>query len=348
VRALRTAVLCLIVVAATGCSAAKHERAVFQAIEATNTRDLDQAAHTMRIRLELLGVKNVSINRRGSQRLVIRTERPLSDIEKLLLTKTGSLAFYDLEGDLAGPSINTDGQPVASEDPFRLLRRAGPVHGSPSELFLIDRRGRILAGPEKSKPALLAMARLRAAVHGEAPRAGTVLAVPPHLALVSCKAKVGCLGAASEQPGKTYYYLFKRHPELTGADLKLSTIRAARGTQPGEGAAFVQMAFTSSGNRKFRNLSKTLAIRGQALANAAGEGGSSDISVTIRYAQHFAIVLDDQLESSPFIDYKQNPNGIDPTSGGAEISNVQSLPDAKELAIVLQSGALPIHFVLVH
>src|SRR5205823_12502212 len=48
---------------------------------------------------------------------------------------------------------------------------------------------------------------------------------------------------------------------------------------------------------------------------------------------------------TPYIDYKQNPNGIDPSAGGAEISNINSIGEAKNLALVLQTGALPVNFV---
>ena len=46
----------------------------------------------------------------------------------------------------------------------------------------------------------------------------------------------------------------------------------------------------------------------------------------------------------PYIDYKQNPDGIDPSINGAEISNINSFTEAKDLALVLQTGALPVKF----
>jgi len=182
-----------------------------------------------------------------------------------------------------------------------------------------------------------------------------VLSVPPHLTLVSCDADIGCPGVRMGQRAKTFYYLFRFYPgrasnpipEATGADLQLNTIRAMRGTQPAEGQAFVQFGFKSSGNRKFQHLTKELAIRGQTLANAAGEGASNDLNVTVQFAQHFALVLDGRLESTPFIDYRANPDGIDPAGNGAEISNIQSYDEAKDLALVLATGALPFHFAFV-
>src|SRR6185437_4057052 len=60
-----------------------------------------------------------------------------------------------------------------------------------------------------------------------------------------------------------------------------------------------------------------------------------------------AIVLDNQIRSWPQIEYQKYPDGIDPTNGGAEITGLASLSEAKNLALVLQTGALPIRFVTV-
>ena len=55
-------------------------------------------------------------------------------------------------------------------------------------------------------------------------------------------------------------------------------------------------------------------------------------------------MLDGELKSTPYIDYKQNPDGIDPSGTGAEVSNITSFSEAKDLALVLQTGALPVQF----
>jgi len=59
--------------------------------------------------------------------------------------------------------------------------------------------------------------------------------------------------------------------------------------------------------------------------------------------QHFAIVLDGVIRSFPSIDYEQYPNGIS-GSGGAQITGLGSFSEAKNLALVLQTGALPVKF----
>ena len=52
-------------------------------------------------------------------------------------------------------------------------------------------------------------------------------------------------------------------------------------------------------------------------------------------------MLDRELVSRPFIDYRENPDGIDGRTG-AQISGGFKLQEAQDLADVLKTGALPI------
>lgn len=157
---------------------------------------------------------------------------------------------------------------------------------------------------------------------------------------------------ASEQNAKTFYYLFQYYPDRAGDPIPEATGRDLKtilpDTSPSGGGNVVLMSFTAAGNRKFREITRTEAARGQALADAAGQGGSKDPSVVQQYAQHSAIVVDGRLESIPYIDYKQNPGGIDPTGTGLELSGIRTFREAADLALVLRSGALPLRLVVVH
>ena len=62
------------------------------------------------------------------------------------------------------------------------------------------------------------------------------------------------------------------------------------------------------------------------------------------YNQRFAIVLDRQIKSAPSIDFEQYPNGIG-GSNGAQITGIGDINEAKNLALVLQTGALPVTFM---
>ena len=166
------------------------------------------------------------------------------------------------------------------------------------------------------------------------------------MTVITCETATGCIGAPQTVTSPTVYYLFRfdppRVPEATGKDLKLSGIQADISTQ-GQGNV-VRLDFTGEGRSKFHDITRAEAQRGQIAANAAGQTGS-DLNTVLQFAQHFAIVLDGDLKSTPYIDYKQNPDGIDPVGGGgAEISNIGSFGEAKDLALVLQTGALPVDF----
>ena len=241
---------------------------------------------------------------------------------------------------------------IAKSNLFNLLKAVEPQakSGTPTAFYLFNPKKKLTRGPEDTRQKLLDTPNLR----GKLPKGWTVLASPAKMTVISCEASPtnGCPGTGS--PQGTFYYLFKYKPdashpvpEATGADLKLSAIRGDLGTQPGQGTAIVQLGFKSSGNRKFHEITRDEAARGQAAADAAGQGSANDLSTISRFAQHFAIVLDGDLKSTPYINYKDNPDGIDPTGGGAELSNVRSRAEARELAVVLRAGPLPFRLVLV-
>jgi SecD/SecF fusion protein len=167
-----------------------------------------------------------------------------------------------------------------------------------------------------------------------------VLTVPDKRVVITCNADTSevCPGLQSlPTEGVTYYYLFEHDidnaedpvPQMTGKDLKL------KGTQqdfdPSTGEPIVTMQFTGHGNKVFHQITREEAFRGRGLG----------------IEQHFAIVLDNEIRSFPTIDYKRYPDGIDPTAGGAQITGLASLGEAKNLALVLQTGALPVKFITV-
>src|SRR5262249_19063627 len=134
-------------------------------------------------------------------------------------------------------------------------------------------------------------------------------------------------------PAGTFYYLFKHTPntdppvpQMTGSMLNLSGTRAD--IDPTTGAPVVLMKFKSAGNRAVHDVTPAEAHRGQALGTP----------------QHFAVVLDNEIRTWPQIDPSDLPNGIDPTGGGAQITGLSGSKEAKDIALVLQTGALPVKF----
>jgi SecD/SecF fusion protein len=310
---------------------------------------MNTAMSIMRSRVDSLGVSEPEIRKQGSNQIVIELAG-VHDPAKAakIVGTTAQLQFFDLENDVTGPSTDGQGNVIAGRSLFDLLQQVqkDAKKGTPTGYYLFDAKKRLKRGPEDTRDKLLGQG-----LNGKVPKGWTILAVPQNETVVSCPVVNGCPGQAQGQkPAPTYYYLFKFYPdradnpipEATGADLKLSAIRPDISTS-GEGN-IVQLGFKSEGNKKFHDITRAEAARGQAAADAAGQGGSNDINVVTRFAQHFAIVLDGQLKSTPYIDYKRNPDGIDPTGTGAEISNIRTYGEAKDLSIVLKSGALPYKF----
>jgi SecD/SecF fusion protein len=309
---------------------------------------MDRSISIMRSRIDKLGVSEPEIRKQGKDQIVIQLAG-VHDVNKAaqIIGTTAQLQFYDFENDLTGPS-NNGGQPVATASLFKLLTQVkdDAKKGTPTAYYLFNKKQRVINGPEDTVEKLLDTPKLR----GKQPKGSTILAVPEHMTVVSCETTTGCLGQQqSDAAAPVLYYLFKfdpnneTHPipEASGGDLKLSAIRADISTQ-GQGNV-VQLGFTGEGSKKFHDITRIEAQRGAALAAAAGQTGSDPATIQ-QFAQHFAIVLDNELRSTPYIDYKQNPDGIDPSTGGAEISNINSFSEAKDLALVLQTGALPVKF----
>jgi preprotein translocase subunit SecD len=168
---------------------------------------------------------------------------------------------------------------------------------------------------------------------------GNDRSAPAGTVVVSCNVADGtCLSVQQVTTSKAFY-LFKKRPALTGADLNLSGTRAD--IDPQTNSPVVLMLFTKRGQRIFHEITRREAERGAVLCR--GERGDQAV---LRCAQHFAIVLDHEIVSLPYIDFVRNPDGI-PGDNGVQIDMGEggSLGDAKKLALALQTGALPVQFV---
>jgi protein-export membrane protein SecD len=118
------------------------------------------------------------------------------------------------------------------------------------------------------------------------------------------------------------WYVYKLPPAMTGAAVK--SARAGFNSQTGKPNVLID--FTSAGSQKFQEITRELYNTG----------------LLKQTPQTFAIVLDNVMESDPMIDYTDATlrNGI---SGGAEISGGNmTTQEAKNLAFVLNTGALPV------
>ena len=315
--------------------------------------DLDRAVNIIRDRIDALGVTEPDVRKQQPNQIVIQlagitdTSRALA-----LIGKTAQMEMYDLETSLVGPSISQN-FPVANENLFNLLSSAATrslvdndEQGNPSAYYLFKDK-KLVAGPLPSAEALLETEKGKEA--GTSPddlgKGYRLLSVPGKAKIVRCTPQaVVCPGVNEVPPTQTYYYLFRFQPtdaenpipQMTGADLKLDGTRQDFDTSPGGGGrAIVTLQFTDRGADRFGEITRAEAQRGKLLTNLRGGGD--------KITQHFAIVLDEEIRSWPQIDWETYPNGIS-GSNGAQITGLDSLQEAKDLALVLQTGALPVDF----
>ncbi len=289
--------------------------------------DLDRSVGIMRNRIDKLGVSEPELRKQGSDQIVIQLAG-ITDPKQAaaLIGKTAQLELYDLEQDLTGPSIGASG-PVATASLYNLLvgEQANANNGA-TAYYLFNKNKRLIAGQADTREALFTKQ------HPRVPKGGKVLAVPAGTAVVTCTATQENPCPPNLVSGGPYYYLFKHDPnnatqpipEMTGGDIKASGT-----TQDFDqfGQPIVRIAFTGKGSGRFQDITRRLWERG----NLRG------------VSQHFAIVLDGEMKSWPQIDHTDRTlsNGI---SGGAQIENIGNVGDAKDLALVLQTGALPVSF----
>jgi SecD/SecF fusion protein len=297
--------------------------------------DLDRSVEIMRNRVDKLGVTEPEIRTQGSDQIVIQlpgVKDPEAAAE--IIGTTAQLELFDLETSLVGPSISLQGQPVESASLYALLAQVQSlVKDGKSEAYYIvnPKTKRVVSGPYGSEAEALKKS------HGKLPAGREIFAVPDNMVVITCgKGAVVCPGAggAGISPvTRTWYYLFKYDPpnvpQMTGEDLKLSGTRADFDTSPGAGGSpIVTMEFTNSGADAFERITRDEWIRGKLR----------------QQPQHFAIVLDREIKTFPQIDFTDSSLSSGIGGGRAQIQGLDSLQEAKDIALVLQTGALPVKF----
>jgi SecD/SecF fusion protein len=303
------------------------------------SEDLDRSVDIMRNRVDKLGVSEPEIRTQGSDQIVIDlpgVKNPQAAAE--IIGTTAQLELYDLETSLVGPSFSIQGFPVEHTSLYELLAQVQTqVKDGKSDAWYVvnTKTKRVVSGPHATQ----AEAEKKAA--GKPNR--DLFAVPDGMVVVTCGSSnpdaakaVICPGGqngSGASPDRTNYYLFKYDPpnvpQMTGEDLKLSGTRADFDTSAGgAGRPIVTMEFTGKGSDQFEKITRDEWIRGK-LRNAP---------------QHFAIVLDREIRTFPQIDYTESSLSSGIGGGRAQIEGLDSLGEAKDIALVLQTGALPVKF----
>jgi preprotein translocase subunit SecD len=124
------------------------------------------------------------------------------------------------------------------------------------------------------------------------------------------------------------WYVLSGAPALTNAG-----VASARDEQdPISRDPLVALTFTRRGRDAFMRLTRTVAHRGRAAQRDAASPTEAN--------QHFVIVLDGRILATPFLDFRQSPDGVD-AAHGAQISGGLTALVARRTAAILGSGPLP-------
>ncbi|HEY4452301.1 MAG TPA: protein translocase subunit SecD [Solirubrobacteraceae bacterium] len=326
---------------------------------------LNRAIDIMRKRVDQLGVSQPEIQRSGKDEIVVAlpsVSNPARAEQEV--GKTAQLYFYDWEPNVIGP----EGKPAPTEATatgganagasqfglpeyqavLRAAKRPPMLHKNettwasgctPQQIggciygswYLLDTaHEKVLRGPEESEKNLYSEYKLPAGAKPKAVR------VNPGTIIVQARPVESAAGKVSQKSPNSYYVLNDQYV-LTGADVTNPQQSFDEGSG-GSGAPNVTFGFTSHGKTVFQNVTRRIAERGQE-AQLPGVGKEAA-------QQHFAVVLDGQLITTPSIDYTKYPEGIDATSG-SQISGGFTITSAQELASELQSGALPVKLALI-
>lgn len=322
---------------------------------------VDRSIEVMRERVDQLGVAEPEIQRQGADQIIVS----LPDVDNAdeAIDQVGTVAqmyFYDWEKNVLGADLEPDpsnaevtgGQAAGSVGCFPkydALARASRREAQPNQktsagdqyYVTDDKTRKVLDGPEESREAILKGLDAERAGEGTTRPEGR-LGPDEQIRVI----KEGTVLVRGEQPDdansdneteRDCYYVLNDNYALQGKDIKNPEQQFDNGPG-GSGQPNVTFEFTDSGRRIWQNITREIAERGQ---NQFLPG-----SDPIGAAQHFAIVLDGELISTPYIDFQRNPDGIDARTG-SEISGGFTIGSAQELANLLKTGALPIKLDLI-
>jgi SecD/SecF fusion protein len=309
--------------------------------------DLDRSVSIIRERIDKLGVSETEVRKQGNNQIAIQIPG-VSDPERAaeIIGKTAQLELYKFEANLIGPSRSAQGDAVPGTSIFNLLAgQQSQIKGDNArEWYLFDANRKRVAGPRETKEEVLNIKRVedRLGPGGKLPKGWKWMGVPQNTIILTCGVDERYCPGVGENPDREYYYLLRYQPrdaenpvpEMTGEDLDLDGTRQDFDSRTGE--AIVLMDFTDKGADKFHEVTRDI-VESSRFRSSHVRGEVLD---------SFAIVLDGRIKSAPTVDPDDNPDGI-PGDNGAQITGIGDVGEAKDLALVLQTGALPIESIQV-
>ena len=309
---------------------------------------INRAIDVMRKRVDQLGVAEPEIQRTGQDQIDVSLPAANNaDEARKQVGTTAQLFFYDWEKNVLGPGCkpaptdaNVTGGPAAGSasagltqyDAVKRAEGCQPTnHGNETtkgSLYVVDDQAKkVLAGPEEDRVSLNQTIRDKRLRIGGSVR---VAEVPQGTIVVRAEK------ASAKSAAPNAFYVLRDDPALSGKDIKNPEQNFDNGAG-GSGAPNVTFEFSDAGRKAWQQTTRQIAQRGQ----SQFFGGDPQTAF-----QHFAIVLDGEVISAPYIDFNQNPDGIDGRQG-SEISGGFTIGSAQELANLLKTGALPIKLDLI-
>ena len=339
---------------------------------------LEQTVAVMQERLRALGIDgaHASVYSANQIRVVVPNVRNTAHAEQAVGT-TAQLSFYDWEANALTPNGKTVASRLQAQDPtaieisqgsgslspgspgaasmglYQAVRlaskqhgwsgpansRIGPLYwifGAPGSATCaaaardqgtvpVAGQHCLLSGPDDN------LTDLRSGLPpGVGASEGQTLTVPPGWVVLQAIPANFSHPTPLDSP-RAQFYVLKDSIALRGNDIT----NPQQSTDPNTGTPDITFGFNTKGKTEFQSLTAAIARRGDLLS---GPGQSLN--------QHFAVVLDNQLITIPYIDYKQYPDGINGDNGGV-ISGSFTKTSAQDLANELRLGAVPLNLKLI-
>src|SRR3954454_73114 len=299
---------------------------------------IDRALDIMRQRVDAFGVAEPELARVGSD--LIEVSLPgVKNAERAArqVGTTAQLYFYDWEANVLGENCKPDqtqpdGGTIAITGLYQATKQASKCTGykpgpeSQTERFYVFDKvsKRPFNNGQPSDTRDEALSDLTAAQRERA----EVVTVPPGVIVIRDEKP------RPNAPPPDAWWVLRDQPALGGTDIKNpeQSFDQQSGNQP-----IVNFDLTGKGRKAFQDITREIAQRGADNAPPAANPTAA--------SQHFAIVLDNELVSAPFINYRELPDGIDGPS--AQISGGFTITSAQDLAKILKIGALPIRLELI-
>src|SRR5215210_2437764 len=310
--------------------------------KSVDAESLQRSLDIMRDRVDAFGVAEPELARTGSDQIEVNLPG-VEDAERAAqqVGSTAQLYLYDWEKNVLDESCKTNPtesnggqQPVTGL--YNAVKRAAKYPAQTDANNRASAAARFYAFDKVSKKPLnngLPDDSGEAALEGldgtQRERAEVLEVKPGILVLRDQKPK-------ATAPDPDAWWIIQDNPGLSGTDIKNPEQNF---DQQGGNEPIVTFDFSDKGRKAFQRITREVAQRGADNANPLNPDPQQN-------SQHFAIALDNELVSTPFINYQENPDGID-GSTGAQISGGFTITSAQDLAKILKIGALPLRLELI-